>query len=193
MENINHLFADKQWEEIAHSYNPEEVISKLAFNNALTVAYKLLYNDKWDESLQIYSVNLLTILRTKYPSDWNSSWRNDAFLGLACNIIFDYDGRYQAYLNAYKKANPPPPELLIELARCCICPGKPPISYDEAIALLERSIEEHQYIDAIGLLKTLYGYKNNKEKESYWNEMLKKIGEKGERSPPLEPSFLREA
>ena len=191
MEDINNYFNNKKWEEIYSSYTPLEAAKKLDFKNGLIVAYKLLYNDRWEESLQKYAVKLLYALREMYPEDWDSSWRNDAFLGIACDILSNYDERYEAYARAYKKAVPPPPELLIELARCCICPGKPPISYDEAIALLEKSIQDRPYIDAIGLLKSLYGFKKNKEKEAYWSEIFKKIGDDGEKAPSLEPLFLQ--
>ena len=189
MNSINILFNKKQWENIS-SYLPEDIIKCLGFKNGMILAYKLLYNDNWDEDLQEFAVKLLYILKITCSEEWNSNWRNEAFLGQACDITLRYDERYEAYKQAFEKSLKPPPELLIELARCCYCPGSPPISYEQSLELLKQSIIEHPYKQAASLLKSIYSSQKDLENEKYWSEMLEQIQD--DNPPALEPSFLRE-
>lgn len=189
MKNINFLFDQKKWEDIA-MYPPEEIIKNLGFMNGMLVAYKLLYNEDWNEDLQEFAVKLLFNIKEKYSHEWDLNWRFDALLGLACDITLKYEERFEAYKRACEKAVKPPPELLIELARCCYCPGKPPISYEKSIELLKQSIMEHPYKQAASLLKGIYASKKDAENEEYWSKKMEQI--KDENPPPLEPPFLRE-
>lgn len=186
---ITFLFENHQWEKLANSYSPIELAKSLSFKNGLRLAYQLLYNNTWEETLQEYAVKLLNEIRKNYPEDWNETWEYDALLGLAYYITRKYDERYEAYKRAFDKTNNPPPGLLIELARCCICPGTPPISYDEAIDLVKKAIKEAPYTDGIGLLSHIYSLKNDKINEKYWVKILENSNQKFE-SPSIEPKFL---
>ena len=72
--------------------------------------------------------------------------------------------RYEAYKRAFERNKNPPPRLLIELARCCVCPGYPPISYDQAIDLVMEALKNASYADGISLLCNIYSLKGDKEK-----------------------------
>ncbi len=191
MNSIHDLFHKNLWKDISTLHTSEDIVSKLSFKQAMLVAYKLLYNDEWDENLQEFAVQLVYALRKKHPSEWESDWRYDAFLGDACNITLKYDERYEAYKNAVKKCPKPLPELLIKLAQFCYSPGSPPISYEDSIELLKQSIMDHPYKQAASLLKAIYSSKKDFQNECYWAEMHDRI--KDENLPPLEPSFLIES
>lgn len=188
---IDDLFENHMWEQLARSYSPHEIAKYLSFEDGLRVAYRLLYNDLWDASLQVYAAELLSEVSKVYPKDWNKSWEYNALLGLAYYIARKYDERYKAYKNAFDRATEPPPRLLIELARCCICPGHPPISYDDAIDLVMKAIKDAPYADGIGLLSHIYSIKEDKKNEEYWTNILR-ISNQEFVSPPIEPKFLIE-
>jgi hypothetical protein len=187
--DITSLFENRLIEEIANSYSPNEVVKSLSFLDGLRLSYLLLYNDKWDENLQEFAIKLLYEIRKVYPEEWNASWEYDALLGGACNITCKYDERYEAYKRAFDKADNPPPGLLIEFARCCICPGSPPISYDQAIELILKALKQAHYADAIGLLSHIYSLKDDFQNEDYWSDILKNSNQEFV-SPPIEPKFL---
>ncbi len=184
-------FQQHQWEKLVNLYSPNEIIKLLSFKDGLRFAYRLLYNRSWDENLQKQAVDLFYEIRKTYPQDWHQSWEYNALLGLACYITKNYEERYEAYKQAFNMTEHPQPGLLIELARCCICPGPPPISYEDAIHLVKKALEEAPYADAIGLLSHIYSLKNDKKNEEYWNEVLKKSDQKFI-SPSIEPKFLVE-
>lgn len=183
------MFKNDSWHELVSSYTPSEIVKSLPFKDALRLAFKLLYNKKWDENLQEIAIILLYEIRKIYPAMWKESWKYDALLGIACNITCKHDERYQAFKQAFERTKSPPPGLLIELARCCICPGTPPISYDEAITLVLQALKEAPYADAIGLLSHIYSLKEDKSQEEYWTTILKNTDQECV-TPPIEPQFL---
>lgn len=150
-----------------------ESTNKLTFDQSISLARKMLNDENWDDELHKYAVLLLEKMHTKYPAMWDSTWKNDALLGYAYNIILEYDKRYELYKRAFEKANPPPPELLIALARCSIAPGKPPVSEQEAIELVKQAIKTDPYVEGIELLVSLYKSIGNTEEKNHWEEKLK--------------------
>lgn len=166
--------------------SPSEIIKKLGFDETIRLACAMLMDDEWDENLQEFATSLLRELKKKYAEKWNSSWRFDALLGFACNIIMDYDGRYEAYKRAIDKVYPPPPELLIALARCYNGPGVPPITELEAITLIKEAMKEKLYPEGAMLLKGLYRSVGNKKEEQYWENISEKIKETDSELPRLD-------
>ena len=187
--NLEALIKTGSWQVLITSYAPEKIVQGLSFRDALRVAYRLMYNKKWDDELQDFSIQMFEAIRSIYSEEWNTSWEYDALLGLACTIRYEHEKTYEAYKRAFDKAKDPPPRLLIELARCANCPGPPPISYDQAIELVMRALKKGPFADGFGLLTTLFWLKNDYEKETYWRRILKEADNEFE-SPSLEPQFL---
>lgn len=189
---IDSLFQKKLLKEICLLYRPEEVAKALTFKEALITAYLLLYNKEWDSDIQNYAADLLKEIRNIYPNHWIENWEYDALLGLAYYITSQHEERYAAYKRAFEKIQSnPPPRLLIELARCCICPGPPPISYDEGISLVMQALKQGLYTDGISVLCNLYSLKEDKVKLEYWSKILKNSNQNLD-SPSIEPKFLVE-
>lgn len=188
------LINDQSWKDISSLYEPSEIVKNLGFKDCLRVAYHLLYNDSWDEDLQMFAVMLLEETRRAYSKEWKDSWEYDALLGLACDITSKHEERYEAYKRAFDRVDKPPPRLLIELARCCVCPGDPPISYDRAIELVTIALKEAQYADGISLLCNIYSLKNDEIKQKYWSDVLRNLNTEGKKinSPLIDPKFLVE-
>ncbi len=185
------LFESRSWIEIAGLYAPSEVASSLSFKNGLQVGYQLLYNQNWDESLQQYAVELFYKIREVYLDMWDESWEYDALLGLACYITSRHEERYESYKRAFDKSSNPPPRLLIELARCCICPGKPPITYEQALDLVTQALKDCLYLDGVGLLCNIYSLKKEEVKKQEWLRVLEN-SEGKPNSPCIELKFLTE-
>lgn len=182
---------NRLWEQLSNQHSPRILAESLSFEDGLRVAYHLLYNDKWDSDLQKYALQLFNSIREIYSEKWNKNWEYDALLGLANYITLNYHERFEAYKRAFDKAQDPPPRLLIELARCCVCPGPPPISYEEAESLVVKALKDGPYSDGMSLLCNIYSLKNDKEKKDYWTNVLEKSDQEFE-SPLIEPKFLIE-
>lgn len=189
MNNIKYYFQNKKWDKIA-SYPTLEIVKNFSFKDSLRIAYMLLNNNEWEENLQEYAIKLLYEIRNFYNKEWESSWEYDALLGYACLVRYKHEERYEAYRRAFKKCTIPPPRLLIELARCCICPGTPPISYDEAIDLIMKALKSGAYADGIGVLSNIYSIKGDEKNKKL---CLKKLEDPNQiDSPSIDPKFLQE-
>ncbi len=167
-------------------YCPLDLINRLGFEKAVTIARYMLVNEEWDGSLQEYAINILEELRQKYPEEWDTNWKYDALLGYAYHIILKYDERYAAYKRAFNKIHPPPPQLLVAMARCSITPGSPPITEEEAISFVQQAIRNTPYIEAIELLRGLYKSTGNIKEQQHWEKILENIKETGPHLPPLD-------
>lgn len=164
---------------------PSDVLNRVPFNDAIKIACEMLYNEEWEDCLQVYATLLLEEMRKKYPEKWNSSWRYDALLGFAYDIILDYDERYAAYKRAFKKVSPQPPELLVAMAGCCWAPGKPPVTHEEAIVLVKQAIKTVPYIEAIEKLRGLYKSIGNSKEQKKWETILEGVKKTGFHLPEL--------
>ena len=190
---LEFFIQEKKWHELVSHFAPVDIVKSLPFSTAIALAYSLLYNKDWNDDIQEFAVKLLEVIRNYHQEEWNSSWEYDAFLGLACDITLKYDERYQSFKRALEKAKDPPPQLLIALARCCICPGFPPISYEDAIKYLKIALKDYLYVDGVSLLRAIYSLKKDTNNENYWMNILKKIETQNIESPSLDPQFLKKS
>ncbi|NGX42072.1 MAG: hypothetical protein K940chlam7_00348 [Chlamydiae bacterium] len=179
----------KSLKKKSEEYTPSELASLVGFDEGLRISRGMLNNDEWDETLQEYAANLLEELRKKYPIQWNSSWKFDAFLGYAYHIILKYDERYAAYKRAVEKITPPPPQLLIAMARCCWAPGVPPITEEEAISLVKQALSKTIYYEGASLLRGLYKATGNAKEQAHWEVVLKNMEGKEVCLPSLDEVF----
>lgn len=161
--------------QTSYEYTPCELVNLLGFEEGLRTACSMLNNDEWNEDLQVYAANLLEELKKKFAETWNSTWRYDALLGHAYDIILKYDERYAAYKEALEKVHPPPPQLLIAMAGCCWAPGKPPITEQEAISLVKQALSTTLYYEGVSLLRGLYKCTGNIKEQKYWETILEKM------------------
>lgn len=186
---IEELVQEKKWKELITNFNHSDIVKELCFFKAIKLSHLLLYNEKWDENIQEFAIKLLEAIMVTHPKEWNSSWQYDAFLGLAYDITLKYDERYEAFKRALEKVSPPPPQLLIAMAGCCICPGSPLVSYDQAIEYLNLALKDYLYVDGVGLMRAIYSLKNDIKNENYWTKIFKEIENHNIESPSLDPDF----
>jgi hypothetical protein len=169
----------------SQSDSASNLVDQLGFEASILVARDMLNDEEWDAALQEYAVQLLEGARGKFPDQWNSDWKYDAFLGYAYDIVSRYDERYVAYKRALEKANTPPPQLLVAIAGCCWMPGKPPISVNEAIELVQQAIKSVRYIEAVELLIGLYKSTGQAKEQKNWEDILEEIKDSGQHLPSL--------
>lgn len=190
---LSELFKNRKLDEILSGYSVEEVIKELDFKDAIKLAWRMLFDDYSNYEQSEFGVNLLFALKEHNPSLWNSDWRYDALLGIACGSHYKYDERYEAFKRAYDKAEKIEgdyhPGLLISLASCHDAPGPPRISEDDAIDLVKRAMEQKIYLDGAWELSSLYHTKGDMENHKKWKEIALNLGKEAE-SPHFYPQFL---
>ena len=83
MNKIYEMFHEGLYDQII-TYTPENVAKTLLFLDNIRLAYRLLYNNDWNNDLQEYSLKLFKATRDLYPNEWNANWEYNALLGIAC-------------------------------------------------------------------------------------------------------------
>jgi hypothetical protein len=191
MNNLEHLLSNSNWNSLIKTYSIYDVVDSHSFQELITIVYKMLYNDEWDDEIQNYATDLLYVIREKYQKEWDSSWTFDSFLGNACNITLRYDERYIAYKRASEKATPIPPSLLVLLAECYISPGISPVSQEEAESLLRKSLQQEKTIEGVSLLKMICKEKNDIKEVIYWEKILQELEKQNIHIHDIQPKFLK--
>lgn len=191
--HLKKLLKTQNWKQISLEHDIDLLVTELSFKDCMRIAYNLAYGYGLEEELQEYAIKLLLRIKDHFPQEWNSSWRNDAFLGNAYKVFFKEDeGRYYAYKRAYDKVDDPSPGLLLALAGCDYIPDKRFFSLDEAAHLLHRALEKDLYFNAICRLRLYYKNKNQKEKYDYWEKKFQEQQENPIYTPSIDPEFLTE-
>lgn len=177
----------EELKNISKMNSPKGLIETMNFDSGILLSKKMLNNEEWDEELQKYAAKILEELRKKYPDEWNSSWKYDAFLGYVYDIILNYDERYKFYKKAIEKAPfPTPPQLLIAIAGCCWAPGIPPITEEKSIELVKEALSNKNYYEGVSLLRGLYKSIGNKKEQDYWERILEDIDKDESYLPSLD-------
>lgn len=159
------LLESKNWHLLKQTYSPEYIASLFSFDEGIKIVHVLLDCSVGDF---YYGMHILEAIQARYPERWSSSWEYDAYLGVWYDLCAMEDERYEAFLRAYNGANPPPPIVLIWLARCAHIPGDPPLSQDQAIAYAKESIKKCLYSDGLAVLRVSNSWKKNYQAEMFW-------------------------
>jgi|GEM_PF-1483333 len=191
---IKNLFVDKEYDKIYQTYSPEVVAGSLGLKNGLELAYRLIYHIKSSKEQQRYAARLLEALRACFLEDWIKDWHFDAFLGSSYDGIDDESDNcnksYQAYCRAYERADPPPPALMIKLAKFVNRQGYSPVSYEDGEALAKKAFELEPNLDSARILCDIYSAKNMNKEFQYWTLIQNAMCSKGKKFSLLEPFFV---
>lgn len=192
MLNYNELIQRSDWNSVMQFYNVNTLAEVLAFKKAIILACHMLYNKNWDGEIQNYATDLLYAIRKHNSEKWNSCWKLDILLGLACEITLRYEEKYLAYKDASLKIHPIPAFLLVLLAGCYISPGIPPVNRKEAKNLLLEALTLEKTIEGAGLIKHICELNEEWEEVKYWDKVLEETTEKNLHSENLYPSFVED-
>ena len=177
--------------DIVKNYRAEDIIKILNFNDILVLVWKMLFFDFVEDIYSDFGVNLLFQLKFSKGDKWDKDWRNDAFLGFACDLTNRYEERYELLKRAYDRGGKNHSGLKISLARCCNAPGYPVISYEEALALVEDAMKDRVYIEGAWALSLIYSLMKDESNHRKWKELAIKLEKgNGNKAPHFFPQYL---
>ena len=188
---INYAITQKNWDLLMAKYSPDTVIVEIKdFHQAILILNEIC-KKLMDFDCQVFAVDFLYQIKEKFKDDWEKDWKNEVFLGKLCTFAGRYDEEYAAYKRAYDRLDDPPDSLLLLLSRCCIAPGTPPISKEEAEEYLMRAIKKNITYEAAIMMGAFYWRKNDKAQENYWDKLSEKLEREGKFVDPLTPDELK--
>lgn len=192
MNNLESLAQKKQWYKLISSYTPKEICEKTSFETSMRLMDDLFYENFTNTELQEYALDLGFQIKKFFPKKWVTDWKNEAFLGNMCAILWRYDDQYNCFKRALELVKDPPESLLLLLAGCINSPGDPPISDAESECYLLKAIEKKRTYEGALKMRALYERKGEKNLEQYWDNESDRLEKANIRSGPVVPDVLKE-
>lgn len=186
MNDLEFLLNNKDWDNLPETYSPKYLAKSLSFIEGLMLSRILLENDKWDDKLQTFAIELIKSIKEVYQTEWNTDWRYDAYLGYAYDLRgWDYEEKFDAYKRAVDKSATPDPEVLMRLAMIWSYPGvyKSKINEKQAIELLENAMGKKPYVEGVSCLINLYNEVGKMKEKHYWEKVLEESKKKNLHAP----------
>ncbi|MCK5604978.1 hypothetical protein KAR91_24020 [Candidatus Pacearchaeota archaeon] len=196
--NIKDTIAAKDWNILVKNTLPVNIADIYSFSEAMHIIDHLIeasvdqmVEDGFTADLmRDYSVNLMKILRAKYPQDWKKDWKNEAFLGIVCGLVFREEEAFIHIQKAYERLEDPPQALILAY----ISAGSGPDHFltKDQIAELSQSVIEKgvTYESALHMASLAYDQRDF-EKQKYWEAKASEAKEKGVHTPCITPDVLK--
>lgn len=196
--NIKDIVTSKSWKFLVKNSLPVNIIDTHSFSESMEIANNLI-EASVDEMLRDgftadlmrdYSVNLMTILRAKYPKEWEEDWKNEAFLGMICGLVFREEEAFQYLKHAYEKLKDPPQSLLLAY----ISAGSGPdffLTKKEIAELSKKAIEKGITYQAALRMAALAREQKDQEKQRYWEQKAAEAEKDKRYTPIIRPNVLK--
>ena len=186
MNQLSQLIEQKEWMRISKQYTPKDLAENLSFVNGLILSRLLLENESFDDTIQIFAIELIKAIKELYKNEWESDWRYEAYLGYAYEFPgWYYEEQYDAYKRAFVKSGESDPEVLMRVAINWNCPGvyKQKLDEKQAIELLEKALIKKPYIEGISCLVNLYNDVGDMPQKKHWQAILEESEKKQLHAP----------
>lgn len=197
--NIEDIVAAKDWKLLVENSLPVNITDIYSFSEAMHIAdhvfeasvEQILQDGFTADQMRDYSVNLMKILRAKYPLEWKKDWKSEAYLGISCALVFREEEAFDHIENAFKQLKDPPQSLILAY----ISAGSGPDQFltEEQISKLSQiAIEKGvTYESALHMASLCYD-QNDFEKQKYWNEKAYDAEKNGIHTPIIIPDVLKD-
>jgi len=196
---IEEIVEAKAWKYLVKNTLPVNIADIYSFSEAMHIidllieaSADVMIEDGFTADLmRDYSVNLMKILRAKYSHDWKKDWKNEAFLGVVCALVFREEEAFIHIQNAYKELKDPPQSLILVY----ISAGSGPdhfLSKERIAELSQQAIEKGiTYQSALHMASLAYEQQDF-EQQKYWERMASEAKVKGIYTSNIIPDVLRD-
>ncbi len=125
--DLKDIVKKKDWEILIRKFLPVTVAISFPFEESMHVV-GILLNDSGGEDgdlslvMRDYAVNLMIILREKFSQEWKEDWKNEAFLGVCCSLVYREEKAFKCLKNALGLFENPPQSLILTYIRVGAAP-----------------------------------------------------------------------
>lgn len=189
---IREMAADgRRWHKVLRACDAASVVAALGFEGTLRAAYQMLYNERGMTRVRELALDALDVLREREAARWNADWRHEAFYALIADRAQDIERRNAAWDRAFNLAAP---EMTVEfaflIARTTYNLDNAPVNLDEAMRMLEATMDKKPAAEAAGRLAMLCRDKGDREGQARWQAHERELTARGQRLGPLLPPPL---
>lgn len=197
--NIQEIVAAKDWSDLVKNSLPVNIADIYSFSEAMHIgndlvaaSSEIMFEDGFTGDLmRDYSVNLMTILRARYPKEWQEDWKNEAFLGITCAIVYREEEAFVYIQNAYRQVEDPPQSLIFAY----ISAGSGPdrfLTRAQTTELLQKAIQKGITYEAALRMACLAYEQQDFEKQDYWKQQAAEAEKQGVHTPLIIPNVLKD-
>lgn len=197
--NIKDIVAAKNWKVLVKNSLPVNIADTYSFAEAMHIVDNLI-GASVDEMIEDgftadlmrdYSVNLMKILRAKYPPEWKKDWKNEAYLGITCALVFREEEAFVHIKNAYEQLKDAPQSLILAY----ISAGSGPdhfLTKEQIAELSQKAIEKGvTYESALRMAALVYEQKDAKNHQ-YWKQQASEAEKNRMHTPIIVPDVLKD-
>ncbi len=197
--NIKDIIAAKNWKFLVKNTLPVNIADTYSFSEAMHIIDHLI-EASVDEMIEDgftadlmrdYSVNLMKILRAKYPHDWKKDWKNEAFLGIVCALVFREEEAFVHIQNAYGQLEDAPQSLILAY----ISAGRGPdhfLTKERIAELSHKVIGKGVTYESALRMAALARDEQDKDKADYWDEKAEEAERRGIHTPIIIPNVIKD-
>lgn len=196
--DIKQTVSKKDWMALVRNFLPSIVTDCYSFIEGMHIVGALL-NKASDEmesgDTQIdffrdYCVNMMIILRAKFPQEWENDWKNEAFLGIACRSVYREEEGFQYIQNAFQQLEDPPESLILPYIRAGeTCDHF--LSKESIKALSQKAAAKRITYEVALQMASLSHGEGNKKESQYWEEKAKDAENDGIHNAIIVPNVLK--
>jgi len=192
--NIKSMVTSKDWKFLVKHSLPVNITDSYSFVEAMCIVdhvfgasvEEMIKDGFTSDLMRDYSVNLMTILRAKYPNEWKEDWKHEAYLGITCAFVYREEEAFKHIRNAYKQLDDPPQSLILAY----ISAGSGPdhfLTQSEISELSQKAIEKGvTYQSALRMAAM-----SQEKKEQYWTKKALEAEKNKIHTPFITPNILK--
>lgn len=197
--HVQDVVAAKNWKYLVKHSLPVNLADMYSFSECMHMIDQLIeasvdamLEDGFTADLmRDYSVNLMMILRARYAKEWKEDWKNEAFLGIVCALVYREEEAFVYIQNAYKQLEDPPQSLIFAY----ISAGSGPdhfLTKLQIAELIQKGVAKGiTYESALQMASLAYEQKDV-EKQKHWEAKAIEAEKKGIHTPMITPNVLKD-
>lgn len=198
MDEMEDVIRRKDWEFLVKNFLPVNFVDSLTFTEVMHLVGSLMVasTDEVERGsflsdvLRDFAVNLMIILRANDPVEWRADWKNEAFLGVACNFVFREAEGFTYIKNAFMGLEDPPQSLIFAYVSAGSgCPRF--LTREEAAQLIQKASDKGATCESSQRMVMLAVEMGWKEKEEFWRGKAKELEKKNIHTPIITPDVLK--
>lgn len=198
--NFQEMVNAQAWKHLVRNSLPVNITDTYSFSEIMHIINHLM-DASVDEMMldgfvadlmRDYSVNLMKILRAKYPDEWKRDWKNEAYLGITCGLVFREEEAFLHIQKAYMQLEDPPQSLILMY----IVAGSGAdhfLTNTEITALSQKAISKGTTYESALQMAGVASDQQNTETYEYWENEALEAERKGIHTPIIVPNVLKKA
>lgn len=197
--NIKEIINAKDWKSLVKNSLPVNIADMYSFSEAMHIVdflidasvEEMMEDGFTADLMRDYSVNLMKILRAKCTDEWKKDWKNEAYLGIACGLVYREEEAFEHVENAYKQLEDPPQSLILTY----ISAGSGPdhfLTKEQIVELSQKAIKKGMTYEASLRMAALAHDQIDFEQQKYWKNLAIEAEQQGVHTPLIIPNVLKD-